>query len=181
MKRATQWLGVVAGLVVAQAAAVGAAPDWNGSAISWRSFEDGMKEAAATNRPALVIFESATCPYCARYSKVFHDQEVVAAVKQFVPVLVDVAARPDLVRQFMPPPGGVRTPTTFVLGPDGRRRLAVFAGAQPTQIVLMRLRQALAMWERVREQAPAGQGKAGPGPARAPAQAKRQERKDTER
>ena len=90
---------------------------WNGGAIDWVSYEEGLTRAAAENRPAIVVVKTGWCPRCNQYSRSFSNDAVVAASEEFVMILADQDHVPA-VRQNLAPDGGY-VPRTHFLAPDG--------------------------------------------------------------
>jgi thiol-disulfide isomerase/thioredoxin len=94
-----------------------APPDWNAGEIAWRPYAEGLEEARASGKPAVLIFYTDWCPHCHNYSRLFHDAELVRLAASFVMIRVerdanrDISARYDLDGEYIP--------RTFFLGPDG--------------------------------------------------------------
>jgi thiol-disulfide isomerase/thioredoxin len=113
-------------LIVAAAVAVStfAAPqasfaggDWNDSGIAWQTWEKGVAEAKSSNKPIALIFYTDWCPHCTNYSKVFHDEKVVAKSKELVMVRLNKDQNKELSAKFAP--DGEYIPRTYFLSPDG--------------------------------------------------------------
>ena len=83
----------------------------------------------AGERATLVHFSSAFCAPCRATRRVLHD--VAAAVPGVTTVEVDAEARLDLVRRL----GVESTPTTLVLGPDGREVRRASGLPTPAQVL----------------------------------------------
>lgn len=111
-------------LVLAGEAAPRALDEWQ--RLGWVvGFERGLEQARVRNRPAFVYFDAAWCSWCHRYQAETLDESAVRAVlaRDFVPVVVDYDARPDLVERYR----ARGLPYTLILAPDGRV-LNSFAG-----------------------------------------------------
>lgn len=91
--------------------------DWNDAGIAWRAYEEGLAEARRDNKPVCLVFYTAWCPHCTRYSAVFHDPKVVAASKKLVMIRLDKDANKALSAKYAP--DGEYIPRTFFLAPDG--------------------------------------------------------------
>lgn len=90
-----------------------------------RDFEAGLATAQQRKQPVVVYFDAAWCSWCQLYKeKTLNDARVRRALaRDFVAILVDFDARPDLAARYR-----VRgLPYTVVLGADGRKRNA-FSG-----------------------------------------------------
>lgn len=104
-------------LVFAGEAAPRAVDEWQ--RLGWVvGFERGLEQARVRNRPAFVYFDAAWCSWCHRYQAETLDESSVRAVlaRDFVPVVVDYDARPDLVERYR----ARGLPYTLILAPDGR-------------------------------------------------------------
>lgn len=106
----------------------GAAPP--PSAIAWHTdLDTALEEAARLERPVLVDFAADWCPPCITMKHdVWPEPAVVAAVQEgYVPLLIDVDARPDVAARY--DVSGI--PSVMVLDEDGRvlRRTSSFLGA----------------------------------------------------
>lgn len=91
--------------------------DWNDGGIAWVEFEAGVAQAKAEKKPVLLVFFTEWCPHCTTYSKVFHDEKVVAKSKSFVMVRLDKDKNAELSKRFNP--DGEYIPRTYFLAPDG--------------------------------------------------------------
>jgi thiol:disulfide interchange protein len=66
-----------------------------------RGWELGRRVAAERERPCLVFFTAHWCTYCRRMEETtFNDAAVVQAASQFVCVLVDADAEPEVCRRL---------------------------------------------------------------------------------
>lgn len=91
------------------------------TSVEWtEGYEAGLAEARRQQRPAFIYFDAAWCSWCQRYKR---DTLAAAGVREllardYVTVLVDFDARPDLVQRY-----GVRgLPYTLILSPQGEFR-----------------------------------------------------------
>ncbi len=111
------WMVFLAAAALAQAGEVRNAEHWNGAQIDWRTFEDGLAEAARENRPVLIVFQTTWCPHCRRYRRQFYDPMVVEFSRFMTMVLVDR----DFEQQTNDRYGafGTYVPRTMVLNPRG--------------------------------------------------------------
>ncbi len=105
-------VGLLAGSAVARAGA-----EWRPAGWQTR-FEDALARAKAVNRPLFVYFDAVWCSWCQQYKRDTLEKSVVrrAIARDFVPVVVDYDARPDLMQRY----GGRGLPYTVMLAPDGR-------------------------------------------------------------
>lgn len=94
------------------------AAGWNDGHIAWRSYDDGMAEAARTGKRAMVVVHTTWCPHCARYQKLFRDGEVVALSKRLVMIMIDRDREPAL-NERLGPGSQTYVPRTLFLKPDG--------------------------------------------------------------
>ena len=99
--------------------------DWNDAGIAWRSYEEGLKEAKAQKKPICLVFYTEWCPHCTNYSRVFHDEKVVAKSKDLVMIRLDKDRQAELSKQFAP--DGEYIPRTYFLSSDGTLDPAVHA------------------------------------------------------
>src|SRR5215213_5232801 len=66
-----------------------------------RGWELGRRIAAERGQPCLVFFTAHWCTYCRRMEQTtFHDAAVLEAASQFVCVLVDADAEPEVCRRL---------------------------------------------------------------------------------
>lgn len=112
-----------AALSLATAAFAGG--DWNDAQISWRSYDDGVKEANKSGKPICLIFYTNWCPHCANYSKVFHDPKVVERAKQFVMIRINKDENQELSGKFAP--DGQYIPRTYFLSSKGELEASIHA------------------------------------------------------
>ena len=115
--RALVLTALIAAVAVVAPTRVLAGGDWNDANIAWKSYEDGLAEAKKSKKPVLLVFYTEWCPHCTNYSKIFHNEKVVAQSKQFVMVRVDNDKNKDLGKKFAPDGGYI--PRTFFLSSDG--------------------------------------------------------------
>lgn len=110
----TVTLAMTTALTPAPASAGG---DWNDAKIQWQPYEQGIAAAKKDKKPVLLVFFTEWCPHCTNYSKVFHDEKVVAESKKFVMVRLDKDKSAELSKKFAP--DGEYIPRTYFLGSDG--------------------------------------------------------------
>jgi thiol:disulfide interchange protein len=108
---------LVCAAVAGSAGEARAGGDWNDKGISWKSYEDGLKEAKAQKKPVLLVFYTDWCPHCTKYSGVFHDPKVVEKSKSFVMVRLNKDENAELSKKYAP--DGEYIPRTFFLTPEG--------------------------------------------------------------
>lgn len=97
--------------------------------IAWRSYDDGLREAAETHRPICLTFTTSWCPHCKNlHRNVLSDPRVIAKSRSFVMVEVDDDHAPALAARYAP--DGRYIPRTFFLSPDGK--LAPSLAARPS-------------------------------------------------
>jgi thiol:disulfide interchange protein len=94
-----------------------AGESWGGGAIAWRTPDDGLAEAKRDGRPVLLVLYTSWCPHCKNYSKLFTDERIVTASKQFVMIRANSDEASDFADRYAPDGGYI--PRTFFLKPDG--------------------------------------------------------------
>src|SRR6185503_3990828 len=94
-----------------------ATEDWNDAQIAWQPLEPGLVAAARTKKPVCVVIFTTWCPHCKNYSKVFHDERVVAKSKGFVMVRIDKDRDAAGSARFAP--DGEYIPRTVFLASNG--------------------------------------------------------------
>ncbi|MEL6317737.1 MAG: thioredoxin family protein [Pseudomonadota bacterium] len=90
---------------------------WNAPTIPWQDYDAGMEEVARTNKPAVLVLHADWCLVCRDYRELFTDERIEAYADDFVFILADIEARPDVQRRY--DVDGDYIPRTFVLSPDG--------------------------------------------------------------
>lgn len=103
---------LVAGLLLNASAAFGF------ENINWiRSYEKGRAHSAATGQPAFIYFHALWCSWCYVYERdTLGNEQISHSIKQnYVPVLVNYDARPDLVEKYR----GFGLPFTVILSHKG--------------------------------------------------------------
>ncbi|MHB8418833.1 MAG: thioredoxin family protein [Myxococcales bacterium] len=93
-------------------------PPQAGGSIEWVSYDDGLRQAAASRKPICLTFVTTWCPHCKKLHKVFEDPRVVQKARSFVMVQVDADRSKELADRFSP--DGSYVPRTFFLSSDGR-------------------------------------------------------------
>ncbi len=83
--------------------------------IPWRSdLKSARQEALAADKPLFVEFAASWCPDChAMAAQTWTQPSVAAAMRAYVPVLIDADAHPDLSQQF----NVTSIPSLFVIDP----------------------------------------------------------------
>ncbi|MGD0463298.1 MAG: thioredoxin family protein [Tepidisphaeraceae bacterium] len=83
--------------------------------IPWRGdMDSARRDAIAANKPLLVEFMASWCPDCQEMARQTWTQPpIAAAMRTFVPVLIDVDAQPELTRQY----NIAAIPSLFVVDP----------------------------------------------------------------
>ena len=104
-------------VALAAAAPALAGGDWNDAGVQWQPYEQGLAAAKKDKKPVLLIFYTEWCPHCANYSKLFHDEKVVAETKKFVMIRLDKDKNAELSKKFSP--DGEYIPRTYFLSSDG--------------------------------------------------------------
>jgi protein-disulfide reductase (glutathione) len=103
--------------VAAVPAPARAGGDWNETGIAWKTPEQGLAEAKASNKPVCLVLYTDWCPHCTNYAKVFHDPAVVEASKALV--MIHVNKDKDAATSAKYAPDGDYIPRTLFLKPDG--------------------------------------------------------------
>jgi thioredoxin-like negative regulator of GroEL len=105
-------------MMIGAPTSVRAGGDWNDSGIKWKSFDEGVAEAAKEKKPICLVLYTEWCPHCTNYSAVFHDAKVVEQSKNFVMIRVDKDKNPEISKKYAP--DGEYIPRTYFLSPDGK-------------------------------------------------------------
>jgi protein-disulfide reductase (glutathione) len=69
-----------------------------GDNIAWRGLDEGLREAAETGRPLMLVVHAAWCPRCKELKRRFFDPALAAASERFVMVNLDQDAQPEGLR-----------------------------------------------------------------------------------
>ncbi|MBL9104484.1 MAG: thioredoxin family protein [Myxococcales bacterium] len=88
-----------------------------GDRIAWRGLDEGLQEAAATNRPLMLVVHAAWCPRCKELKRRFFDPTLADASERFVMVNLDQDAQPDGLRYG---PDGTYIPRVLFLDAHGQ-------------------------------------------------------------
>lgn len=119
-----RYLLALGALLASVDVAARSAEEWQ--RLGWvAGFERGLEQARVRGRPAFVYFDAPWCSWCHRYQAEALDRPSVRAAlaRDFVPVVVDYDARPDVVERLR----ARGLPYTLILAPDGNV-LNAFAG-----------------------------------------------------
>jgi thiol:disulfide interchange protein len=108
---------LLAAIVVANAAPALAGGDWNDAGVQWQPYEQGLTAAKKDKKPIVLIFFTEWCPHCQNYSKLFHDEKVIAETKKFVMIRLDKDKNAELSKKYSP--DGEYIPRTYFLSSDG--------------------------------------------------------------
>ena len=101
---------------------------WNDDGINWYSYEEGLKEAKASNKPIFSVFYTNWCPHSHAYSALFYDRSVVQQSKNFVMVKIDRDQQPDVNLKYGA--HGIYIPRTVFLDSDGGAKYQINSGRQ---------------------------------------------------
>lgn len=102
-------------------------------------FERGLQVARNEQKPLLLFFTAEWCKYCHQMQReAFLEQAVVELSREFVCVLVDADAEPDICRQFE-----VRGFPTVQFVSSRGLRLNRLTGKQPGSQLVMQMKAAL--------------------------------------
>ena len=91
--------------------------DWNDTTIQWQPYEQGLAAAKKDQKPIVLIVFTEWCPHCTNYSKLFHDDKVIAQTKRFVMIRLDKDKNAELSKKFAP--DGEYIPRTYFLSSAG--------------------------------------------------------------
>lgn len=94
------------------------APDHGyGDKIAWRGLDEGLKEAAETGRPLMLVVHAAWCPRCRELKQRFFDPTLAETSERFIMVNVDQDQTPEALRHG---PDGQYIPRILFFDPQGR-------------------------------------------------------------
>lgn len=93
---------------------------WNDAQIPWRTFEEGMQEASASNKPVALIFFTVWCGHCKNFMHVFEDPRIVRRSRDYVMIRLDKDKNRELSKKYAP--DGEYIPRTYILRSDGTLR-----------------------------------------------------------
>jgi thiol:disulfide interchange protein len=107
--------------------------------IPWRaSYAAALDEARSANKPAFVYFTASWCVPCqSMKSTTWADRGVDAALRDYVPVKVDVDEHPDLAQKY-----NVTAMPTFLVTDKAGKVLSTWSGAASPEEFIRQLRQA---------------------------------------
>jgi thioredoxin-related protein len=96
-----------------------AVPLFAGGDINWVSYEDGMKESAASGKLVVIDFHADWCKYCVKMDKeTFTNKAVIKEMTDnFVCISVDTDKEKELQAEY----GAKSLPTFWFLESDGKR------------------------------------------------------------
>lgn len=94
-----------------------AGTDWNNAEIDWKTYEEGMLQAAKDKRPVMLVFHSEGCGACADYSKLFHEPAVVEASHGLLMIIMDDGEDEEVSTRFAE--DGSYVPRTYFLSAKG--------------------------------------------------------------
>ena len=106
---------LLASLALATVAVAGG--DWNETGVAWKTYDAGIAEAKASNKPVCLIIYTDWCPHCTNYSKLFHDPAMVEMTKKFVMIHINKDKETAVSSKYAP--DGEYIPRTIFLKPDG--------------------------------------------------------------
>lgn len=74
----------------------------NTPAVIWNlDYPTAMLEAQQQNKPVLIAFHAIWCSPCQQMKKTtYHDPEVIKAVANFIPVMIDADKQVSIMRQY---------------------------------------------------------------------------------
>lgn len=110
--------------------AVGVGRAWNAPTIPWRTFEDGLSEMTETGKPGILVLHADWCLECRNYRNLFSDPDVVAFAGDYVFMLADIEAQPEVQSRFNF--DGDYIPRTLVLDTEARPT-ELHTGSHPRQ------------------------------------------------
>jgi thiol-disulfide isomerase/thioredoxin len=90
---------------------------FNDEGIKWLAVDEGLKQAAETDKPILLVVHATWCPQCREFSKQFFDARVEAFGEDVIFVLIDGDQERDAANTYAF--DGKYVPRTMVLGADG--------------------------------------------------------------
>lgn len=76
------------------------APEWNDMEIQWLSYDIGLDEARAQNKPLFIVVYTDWCPACHEFSNVFQSPQVVELARRFVMVRVNADTEGSASREL---------------------------------------------------------------------------------
>lgn len=93
--------------------AVNAEIDWNDSSVSWHGYVDGLMEAKKQGKNVVLVVYADWCSVCKQYSKMFYDNNVIAASKNVVLVRLNQDHDKHYLKKFSL--DGEYVPRTYIL------------------------------------------------------------------
>ena len=95
----------------------GEAETWNAAQIDWQTYEAGLAQAKAQNKPVCLVLYTHWCPHCKNFSRVFEDAKIVEKARSFVMVHMNAEEHREIANKYAV--DGTYIPRTYFLGPDG--------------------------------------------------------------
>ena len=114
-----------------------------GPELVWQSdLEAGLRNAAASARPALLSFHASWCSICARLDRrTLRDPEVGRELERFERIRIDVSRTTPESQALMAHYGAVALPSLVLLGGDGDGVAGRVVGYVSPDVLLPLLRQ----------------------------------------
>ncbi len=114
--------------------------------INWREYNAAaFGEARKKNKPLYIFIYSDLCSWCRKFETETLEKSSIRKIieNEFIPVVVDQVAQPELARQL----GITLVPANILLTPDNKRLLR-FYGFLPEQALSDALGKTLASWRK---------------------------------
>ncbi len=86
-------------------------------AVSWKTYEVGLAEAKAKNKPVCLIFYTDWCPHCKNYHQLFDTPALIQLSQKFVMIRINKDENPAISAKYAP--DGDYIPRTYFLKSDG--------------------------------------------------------------
>jgi thiol:disulfide interchange protein len=96
------------------------------------NYQEGIQLARQTGKPALLFFTAAWCTFCHEMEQnAFADSAVIQLSEEFVCIIVDADAHPDVCKGF----GVQMFPTVQFVSPEGVAMNRIVGGSSAEQIL----------------------------------------------